>query len=235
MHYAILLLTWALLCIAPGSAPKQPANPIKLHPHYTKAIKIGGVKGDITVTYLTLTHNPEKVKTVKPGSPWHLGFAKIKTDVPLRAGDVKIPAGEHKLNARLNEDGKSWALELENFQLASTKMQIFRARRQGEEAVAKVRDKIKAIEASLKKAGTPARIALPTSTFKSEDDEHLTLYAINRGWATKGFGQTESRGKTGVRGTLRASFGDLHYQFDFEEIIEGAQDPDDQQPERRRR
>ena len=57
--------------------------------------------------------------------------------------------------------------------------------------------------------------------------------------AQRGFGHTRlpryARGKTGVRGSLRVSFGDLHHEFSFEEVIGGAQDPQDQQPDRRRR
>ncbi|MHC4853416.1 MAG: hypothetical protein ACYTF5_15495, partial [Planctomycetota bacterium] len=144
--------------------------------------------------------------------------------------------GQHKLNCRLNEDGKTWTFELQNGELMQAKRRMSRARRRGpEEAVAKARDEVAAIEAKLKKAGTPVNIVLPTSTFKADDEEHMIMYAINRGWETAGMGQTKPRGKTGVRGTLRVSFSNLHYEFGFEEIIEGAQDPEDEQPNPRRR
>ncbi|MHC4516732.1 MAG: hypothetical protein ACYTGW_22890 [Planctomycetota bacterium] len=237
MQYLIpLLLPWALLCTVPGSAPNNPnpTNP-KLDPHYYQAIKIGGVKGDITVIYFTVPFNPERLKGLKPGFGWHLGYASIKTDVPLKVGDTKVPAGQHKLNCRLNEDGKTWTFELQNGELVQAKLQVRRARRQGEEAVAKARDAVAAVEAKLAKAGIPANIVLPTSTFKADDEEHMIMYAINRGWETAGIRQTKPRGKTGVRGTLRVSFSNLHYEFGFEEIIEGAQDPEDEQPNPRRR
>ena len=94
---------------------------------------------------------------------------------------------------------------------------------------------VEAVEAKLKKDGVATNIVLPTSTFKADDEEHMIIYAINRGWATTQRGRTEARGKTGVRGSLRVSFGDLHHEFSFEEVIEGAQDPADEQPDRRRR
>ncbi len=230
-HVTPLLMTWALLAVAPGSAPNPLPHPTPRHPHHPRAIKIGGVKGDITVTYITLTYNPERLKDLKPGFAWHLGFAQLKTDVPLKVGDTQVPAGRYKLNAYLKGDGKTWSLGLENGELTQAKWQVMRAQRGGnEEAVAKARDAVKAIEAKLKKAGTPATIPLPTSTFKADDEEHLTLYAVNHGWATPRMGSTDNRGKAGVRASLRASFGDLHYKFDVEEVIEGAQEPADEQP-----
>jgi hypothetical protein len=236
LHVIPFLLTWALLCIAPGSAPKQPANPVKRHPHHPQAIKIGGVKGDILVTYTTMPYNPERLKELKPGFSWHLGYAQLKTDVPLNVGETKVPAGTYKFNSQLNKDGKAWTLELQNLDLMQAKGQVMRAQRRGDEAaVTKAQDNVKMVEAKLKKAGISAVIALPTSAFKAEDDEHLTIHAINRGWTTAGRRTTDARGKTGVRGSLRTSFGNLHYQFDFEEVIEGAQDPQDQQPDRPRR
>jgi len=234
-HVIPLLLTWALLCVAPGSVPDQPANPTKRHPHHYQAIKIGGVKGNITLTYFTVPYNPEELKGRKPGFTWHLGGAALKTNVPLKVGDVNVPAGQHKLNCRLNKDGETWTLELQNGELVRAKRQIWRARRQGDEAVAKARETVKALEAKLKEDGVPANIALPTSTFKADDEEHMIMYAINRGWETTGRGRTAVRGKTGARGSLRISFGDLHHEFSFEEVIEGAQDPEDPQPDRRRR
>ncbi len=239
MQYLIpLLLPWALLCTVPGSVPDPttPTNPTKRHPHHPQAIKIGGVKGDITVTYFTVPYNPDRLNDLKPGFTWHLGSATLKTDVPLTVGDVKVPAGQHKLNCRLNKDGKGWTLELQNGQLMQAKRRVQGARRRGtDEAVAKAQDEVAAVDAKLKKDSIPANIVLPTSTFKADDEEHMIMYAINRGWVTTRRGQTEPRGKTGVRGSLRVSFGDLHHEFKFKEFIEDGPEPGDEQPNRRRR
>ena len=82
------------------------------HPHMTKATIVPGVKGKVVVTYLTVPYNPDNIKDLEPGFVFSAPAAQVKTDMALVAGNVKIPAGEYALKARLDDNGKTWSVML---------------------------------------------------------------------------------------------------------------------------
>ncbi len=245
-HLVPLLLTWALLLLAPGSLsttdtetspnPFDPTSPVKLlHPHHPKVVKIGGVKGNITLTHITVPFNEKHLADLKPGFTWHMGFANLKTEIPIECGDVKVPAGNYKLEMRRGKTNKDWSFVLSSQDLLAAKNTLRRAERRGtDEEIEEAKAKLKAVEASLKKSGGDKNITLPTKAFKADDEEHLIFFAINRGWETNSRRTTDPRSDDGVKGSIRVSFGDLHYEFGFKETGTGGK-PQQRRGGRRRR
>ena len=91
-----------------------PFSAVVEHPHYPKAIVVGGAAGNVKVMYFTVPFNEKHFADLEPGFDWHLGFSMVETEVALRAGDAEIPAGKYALNARLGSDGESWDLVLKS-------------------------------------------------------------------------------------------------------------------------
>ncbi len=154
------------------------------HPHYSKAIVVGGAAGSVKILYLTEPFNADHLKGRRAGFEWHLGYAQLHTDVPLQVGEVTVPAGKHKLNARLNEKG-SWDFVLGKL------------RRPRSEA-----------------AQGPV---LSATDFKAAQEEHLSMVAMHRGFATRSM--RDPGPKTGVEFSLRISFGDLHRELAVKEVF----------------
>ena len=74
-------------------------------------------------------------------------------------------------------------------------------------------------------------IVVSTTAFKADNQEHMAMYAINRGFKARRRRGTDPFDTTGVQASIRVSFGDLHYQFEFTEFCEGVKPPE----QRRRR
>ncbi len=202
-----------LMAVSPVIAP---------HPHNPKGLVVGGAGGKVTVTYFTVPFNPDQLAKIKPGMSWHLGFAAFETEVPLRAGDSEIPAGKYKLNGKLAKDGK-WQIQLASWDLIDAQSKLRRARRSASNGSVAAADRVKELQATVEALTEKHKdgIVIAADDFKAEQDEHLTMTLINRGFNTVRRGSAEP--KSGVEFSLRVSFGDLHRSIDITEVFTGAE------------
>jgi hypothetical protein len=211
------LIAGATLLCAPLS---YSSNPETAHPHYPMVTKLAGVKGNVSISWFTVPHNAEQVKTAGPNYIWSRGFT-LKTDVALKCGNVSIPAGSYAFGFQLDEKGKKWSALLQSPKLRGLSRQLARARRSGAETPK--------IEAELKEAAKK-NVLLPTENFKGKHAEHLRLYVINYGYKTGGRRNPDPI--SGVDAEFRISFGDLHIKFAVSEVLEAKKGDS---PNRRRR
>jgi len=180
------------------------------HPHHPKSIVIGGAAGKITVAYMTVPFNAEHLKGKEAGFEWHLGYAQLNTEVPLRIDEVDVPAGQYVLKARLGDAPGAWNFVLQD-QKFSQQLQQARRRARNSDAA---RDAYE----ELQKKAKESELLLVAHDFKNEDDEHLTMVAINHGYNRESMRSMEPGG--GVEFSLRVSFGDLHREVKIAEEFE---------------
>jgi hypothetical protein len=174
-----------------------------------KAIVLHGAGGTTTLTWFTVPHNPEQVKTLPNGSDWHLGFAALDVGMPLQAGKVAIPVANYKLDAHRDDKGEFTALVL-------TPIELWRAARarRGEPADP---ERIAAAKKALAEKGLPERIVLPIARYDDGDAEHLEFLLLTRGYEAKQNFSAEPKG--GASWSLMATFGDLHRKLDLQETF----------------
>lgn len=188
---------------------------VTAHPHVPKALVIGGAAGKVTVTYFTVPYNPERLRGLKPGFSWHLGFAALRTEVPLEIGDAVVPPGHYKLNAKLGENG--WNFELVDFQLAQAAMRAQFARGARAE---QARQRYEELKKRLAGTGRDKVLAVAAEDYRAGEDEHLSMLAVLEGFTTVRRFSEEPR--EGVAFVLRVGFGDLHRAFSVREKFESA-------------
>lgn len=199
-----LSLVTAVVAYLVAAFPSTP-----LHPHHPKAIVVGGAAGKITVSYFTVPFNADHLKDKPSGFQWHLGGAQLNTEVPLRVGDVDVPAGDYSLNARLDDQG-AWNFVLQDKQAAAEIRQAGRRARNSEAARAKYEE--------LKEAADKAALVLIAKDFKMVHEEHLDMVAINNGYVR--IDRASMDPASGVEFALRVSFGDLHRELKITEEFE---------------
>ncbi len=210
MIRVMITLTTFLLPLLPAVVAL--GTPAVLHPHHPKAIRIGGAAGSVNITYFTVPYNETHLANLQPGFSWHLGFSTWKTDVQLQCGEVTIPAGEYKLDAVHAEDG--WHFELSNLELAMAKMRARFTR--GERAEA-AQQRLAELVTELADSGGTETYRLHADSFKADDEEHLAMYAIHRGYnTTQRMSETPA---SGAEFSLRISFGDLHREVSVTEVF----------------
>ena len=185
-----------------------PSTP--LHPHHPKSIVIGGAAGKVTISYFTVPFNAKHLKGKPSGFEWHLGGAQLNTEVPLRVGDVDVPAGEYSLHARLGDQEGVWNFVLQNREVARELQQARRRARNSETARAKYEE--------LKKEAAKASLVLIAKDCKMAHEEHLNMLAINHGYIRTDRRSMDPAG--GVEFSLRVSFGDLHRELKITEEFE---------------
>ena len=191
------------------------ATPEALHPHYPYALTARGAAGDLTVTYMTVDYNPERLEGLEKGFEWHLAFAALETAFPIQSGDVQVPAGKYKLDVMLGgeEDGE-WSVLLTPYDLWRARMTAQRAR--DDERRASAEKQVADIEAALKENGAPLRAVLPTTGRDGVRADHLTIEMVHRGYRTTRNGSIEADG--GLSVALRIDMGDEHRVVELAEV-----------------
>lgn len=195
------------------------AFPPLAHPHVPKALVMGGASGTVKVLYFTVPWNASHLAEVGPGFEWHLGYAVLATEVPLRVGDVELPAGSYDLDARLGQEEAQWDIVLHDRELRQLERTARRAERRGDtEAAEEARQRADARRQELGRAA--GGWLLPARPFDAPEDEHLTMTAVLEGYRAAARWSDEPAG--GIEFVLRVGFGDLHRQVRFEEDFEAA-------------
>lgn len=184
-----------------------------LHPHVPKAIVLQGAGGKATLTWFTVPHNPEQVKTLPNGKDWHLGFAALDVTMPLQSGGVTIPVGSYKLNVLRDDKG-----EFSEFQLVPNELVRARPRRNQPAEPSK----LEAVQKDLAARGIPELIRLPAAKFDDGPAEHLEFLVLVRGYEAVQRGSSVPKG--GASFTLMATFGDHHRKIELQEVFAGPAD-----------
>jgi hypothetical protein len=190
-------------------------SPFFVHPHVPKLIKLGGAGGTISCNYFTVPFNAAHLTELKPGFDWHLGFAQLKTEVPLKAGEASIPPGSYKLNVRRGTGDQDWSAVLEPFEVASAKRQMMFGRT--DEAKEQAKQKLEDLKAKYAQTKEPLEIPLALTKLDGTHEEHLLIVAMVEGYETAQRGSDEANG--GIEFRLRLSFGDLHRELSFGEAF----------------
>lgn len=87
------------------------------HPHFPKEIVFKWDREDspearqVTLSHITVPYNEIKAGELAVGDSWHLGFAKLKTTVGLKSGDLPIPAGDYELKGKRETEDR-WSLQI---------------------------------------------------------------------------------------------------------------------------
>ena len=189
-----------------------------LHPHLPKAIVVGGAGGKATLLYFTVPANPEHLNGLQPGFQWHLGYAQLNTEVPLKIGEATVAAGAYKCDVRRGDSGEQWSIVLVNNDYAAAEAAWQRAKRRGtEQQVADAEAKVDALQQKIDAGEMVKEYVLPLQSKEGDEAEHLTLSVINRGYATERRGSDVAVG--GVEFALRIDFGAVHEELEVAEVF----------------
>lgn len=177
------------------------------HPHVPKAVVMQGAGGKATLTYFTVPHNAEQVKTLPNGAEWHLGFANLDVAMPLMAGTTRIPVAKYKLNVLHDHQG-----EFSKFVLIPSDLLAAGRAPRGQKPDPAKQD---AVKKDLVARGIPERIELAADKFDSKNAEHLRFAVMTDGFEAVERGSAEP--KSGASFVIFADFGDLHRKVELVE------------------
>ncbi len=189
------------------------SNPPVVHPHHPMGSKVGGAKGNVTLNWFTVPHNPEEVKkNATPGYTWSRGFG-LKTEVALKCGKVTVKAGDYRVAFKLDGEAKNWSIVLSpmaaNAAGGRDRQGRGRGGRQGR---------------GRRRGRGGAGIEIPMTPFAGEHAEHMNVVSINYGYKT--VGRRDATPASGIKGEFRISFGDIHTAWAFEEVFAEKKDGD---------
>lgn len=214
----IIPLFLSVLVSVFATLPRMP-----VHPHLPKAIVVGGAAGKTTLLYFTVPYNAEHLKDLRPGFQWHLGFAQLKTEVPLQIGETTVAAGDYKCDVRRGDGGEQWSMVFVNAEYATADRAWQRAKaglgrgRATEEDVEAAEAAVDAVQKKFDAGELVKEYVVPMQAKQGDAAEHLTLVAINRGYATVERFSDVAAG--GVEFSLRIDFGDLHQELALTEVF----------------
>ena len=219
----ITTTTLVTLLATLGAAFAPPPIP---HPHVPKAIVVGGAAGKAKVMYFTVPYNAKHLEKLEKDFQWHLGFAHIETEFELKSGDVTVPKGRYKVDVRRGDGTDDWSMVLVNGEWAKANQAWRRAqfqlqRGRGTEAdVEKAEAALEAVDKRIEAGELIKEHVLAMRARKGDEEEHLAITALHRGYTTPRVGLDEPAG--GVEFSLRIDFGNIHQRVDFAEVFDAA-------------